>query len=241
MEMLPYIGFIVTSFIAAGVATLAGFGSSTLLIPIAIMFMPLRQAVFLVACFHLFNNIFKVKAFYSDIDKRTALLFGIPSIVMSFTGAILISVLPTDNVKMAIAGFLLVFSMYSWFKPNFKIKNSMSNAIVGGTSSGFLAGLIGMGGAIRGMFLMSFGLTKSVYAGTSAAIALVIDCARVPTYIFTGAVGEKTGFLLIPFLLISAYFGVRIGKEYLDRIDQKTFKKIVLVALFVVALKLMFS
>ena len=71
-ELLPYAGFIAFSFVAAIVATLAGFGSSTLLIPIAIMFMPLRQAIFLVACFHLFNNIFKIKAFHTDINKKTA-------------------------------------------------------------------------------------------------------------------------------------------------------------------------
>jgi len=241
MEILPYTGFIIASFIAAGIATLAGFGSSTLLIPIAIMFMPLRQAVFLVACFHLFNNIFKVKAFYKNIDKKTAILFGVPSIIMSFTGAMLISILPADAIKTSIAVFLLVFLGYSWLKPDFKIKDTGGTAIAGGAASGFLAGLIGMGGAIRGVFLMAFGLPKSVYVGTSAAIALVIDCTRVPTYILTGAVGEKSGFLLIPFLVISAYFGVKTGKKYLDQIDQDTFRKIVFVALSLVAIKLLFT
>jgi uncharacterized membrane protein YfcA len=239
-EILPYIGFIAASFIAAGVATLAGFGSSTLLIPIAIMFMPLRQAIFLVACFHLFNNIFKVRAFYADIEKRVAFLFGIPSIIMSFAGAMLISVLHADIIKILIAVFLMVFSVYSWFKPDFKIKSNDRNAVIGGASSGFFAGLIGLGGAIRGMFLLAFGLPKSVYIGTSAVIALAIDCTRVPTYVLTGSVGEKSGFFLIPFLVISAYFGVKVGKRNLERIDQETFKKIVLIALFLVAVKLFF-
>lgn len=240
-ELMPYIGFVVASFFAAGCATLAGFGSSTLLIPIAIMFMPLRQAVFLVACFHLFNNIFKVKAFHAHIDRRIALLFGIPSILMSFAGAILISTLPVEAVKVSIAVFLLGFVIYSWARPHFKFSNNTPNAIIGGASSGFLAGLIGMGGAIRGMFLVAFDLPKTVYIGTSAIIAFVIDCVRVPTYIITGAVGDSSGLLLIPFLIISAFLGVRVGKRYLERIEQATFKRIVLAALFIVAIKLLFS
>ena len=59
--MVENIIFLIASFVAAIVATLAGFGSSTLLVPVALMFMDVGTAVFLVACFHLFNNIFKVK------------------------------------------------------------------------------------------------------------------------------------------------------------------------------------
>ncbi|MBD3379414.1 MAG: TSUP family transporter [Candidatus Omnitrophica bacterium] len=240
MEALPYVIFTGFSFFAAGIATLAGFGSSTLLVPLAVMFLPLRQAIFLVACFHLFNNVFKVTAFRREIDGRLALIFGIPSIIFSFAGAVLISLLPADIIKTAIAVFLMAFSVYSWARPDFKIPAKNGNAVIGGASSGFLAGLIGMGGAVRGMFLIAFRLPKKSYIATSAVIALVIDCTRVPAYIFTGAVVDRAGFLLIPFLVISAYLGVRAGKKYLESIDQETFRKIVLIAIFLVALKLFF-
>jgi len=49
--------FLLAAYVAAVIATVAGFGSSTILIPVAIFFMDLKTAVFLVACFHLFNNL----------------------------------------------------------------------------------------------------------------------------------------------------------------------------------------
>lgn len=93
MELIGIIMFLIASYFAATAATLAGFGSSTLPIPVAVISMDAKIAVFLVACFHLFNNSFKVKAFYRKIDFRVFLLFGVPSVLFSFAGALLISVL----------------------------------------------------------------------------------------------------------------------------------------------------
>lgn len=238
--MLEYGLFLIASFIAATIATLAGFGSSTLLVPVAVMFMDLKTAVFLVACFHLFNNAFKIKLFWGKVDFKTCLLFGIPSIIFAFTGAILISVIPVEHAKKALAVFLIIFSTYSFFKPKVALKETKTTAIVGGSLSGLLAGLIGLGGAIRSMFLVAFNLPKEVYIATSAMIAFAIDLTRIPTYLFGQIVQDTSYYILLPFMVLTAYFGVKAGKSILGRISQKTFRKIVSVALFLVGLKLLF-
>jgi len=56
--------FLVAAYLAAIFATIAGFGSSTVLLPVAMFFMDIKTAVFFVACFHLFNNLFKVRLFF---------------------------------------------------------------------------------------------------------------------------------------------------------------------------------
>ncbi len=107
--MIENIIFLIASFIAAIIATLAGFGSSTLLVPVAIMFMDLKTAVFFVACFHLFNNTFKIKMFWNKIDFKTFLLFGIPSIIFAFIGAMLISIIQIDISEMSEGIYFLNF------------------------------------------------------------------------------------------------------------------------------------
>lgn len=238
--MIENILFLIASFFAAIIATLAGFGSSALLIPVAIMFMDAKTAVFIVACFHLFNNSFKIKAFWNKIDFKTFILFGIPSIVCAFIGAMLITFMPVDNIRKFIAIFLIVFSIYSLLKPNFALKATKVNAILGGGLSGLLAGLIGLGGAIRSTFLITFNLSKEAYIGTSAMIAFVIDLTRIPTYLFTKIVQDNTYYFLLPFLLVSAYFGVKTGKVLLGKINKKIFRKLVLIALLLVGIKLLF-
>lgn len=238
--MIESIIFLIAAFIAAIAATLAGFGSSTILIPVAVMFMDLKTAIFLVACAHLFNNTFKIKAFWNKINFKVFLLFGIPSIIAAFSGAMLITVVPVEIIKRMLAIFLIVFVVYSFFKPKFAIKQTNTNAIIGGSLSGLLAGVIGLGGAIRSAFLIVFNLPKEVYIATSAAIAFVVDITRIPTYMFSGIVQDSSYYVLLPFLLLCAFFGVKTGKALLGKISQDTFRRVVLVALLLVSLKLIF-
>lgn len=237
--MIESVLFLIASYLAAIAATLAGFGSSTLLIPVAMHSMDVKTAIFLVACFHLFNNIFKVKLFWKKIDFKTFLLFGIPSIIFAFGGAYLVSVIPVNTIMIAVAIFLIVFSLYSLLNPKFALKKTRTNAVVGGSTSGLLAGLMGLGGAIRSTFLISFNLPKEVYVATSAMIAVVIDLTRIPTYLMTKIVQESSYYFLIAFLIASAYLGVRTGKVLLKRIKQETFRSVVLIALLLVGISIL--
>ena len=237
--MVENILFLIISYLAAVAATLAGFGSSTLLIPVAIHFMDIKTAVFIVAIFHLFNNLFKIRIFKKSIDFNTFLLFGFPSIILAFTGAMLISYLPVNIIKKILAAFLIVYSIYSLIKPKFALKKSRINAVVGGGLSGLLAGLMGLGGAIRSSFLIAFNFPKEVYVATSAMIAVVIDLTRIPTYLFTKTVQESFYYILIPFLIGSAYLGVKTGKILLKRIKQDTFRRIVAIAILLVGIKIL--
>jgi len=237
--MVENVLFLIISYLAAVAATLAGFGSSTLLIPVAIHFMDIKTAVFIVAIFHLFNNLFKIRIFKKSIDFNTFLLFGFPSIILAFTGAMLISYLPVNIIKKILAAFLIVYSIYSLIKPKFALKKSRINAVVGGGLSGLLAGLMGLGGAIRSSFLIAFNFPKEVYVATSAMIAVVIDLTRIPTYLFTKTVQESFYYILIPFLIGSAYLGVRTGKVLLKKIKQDTFRRIVAIAILLVGIKIL--
>ena len=239
--MIEYGLFLCSAYVAAVIATIAGFGSSTILIPVAMFFMDLKTAVFFVACFHLFNNLFKVRLFFKKIDFKLFGMFGVPSIFFAFLGARIITIVPVDLLTKVLSVFLVLYSCVSFFKPNIKIKKSPFNAFFGGSLSGFLAGLIGMGGAIRSVFLLAFHLPKEVYIATAALIAFVIDLTRIPTYILTGVVRDHAYFSLLPLLIFIAYLGVRSGKALLDKVNQEFFRKIVLGALFLVGIRLFFS
>ena len=239
--MIEYGLFLAAAYLSAMFATVAGFGSSTLLVPIAIFFVDFQSAIFWVACFHLLNNIFKVKLFLPHIDYKVFAIFGVPSILFAFIGARFISIWPVEILTKVLAVFLIVFSAFSFVRPDFRVPANPANAVLGGSISGFFAGLIGLGGALRSMFLLSFGLPKENYVATAALIAFVVDLTRIPTYL-TGRVGAERNipYLFLIFLTIIAYAGVRTGKLLLTRIKQEVFHKVVLAALFAIGLKLLF-
>lgn len=233
--------FLAAAYLAAVTATIAGFGSSTVLIPVAMFFMDLKTAIFLVACFHLFNNLFKIHLFFSNIDYRLFWMFGLPSILFAFLGARCIAIWPVAILVRIMAVFLILFSCFSFLKPHVKLKNTPLNALIGGGASGFLAGLIGLGGAVRSAFLIAFNLPKEAYVATAALIAFMIDLTRIPTYLFSGMVKDHVYYALLPALVLMAYLGVRTGKGLLGRIQQEAFRKIVLCALFLMGFKLLLT
>jgi hypothetical protein len=232
--------FFISAFLAEVIGTIAGFGSSTIFLPLALFFVDFKTALILVAFFHIFGNLGRITFFRQGLDKRLLLIFGVPSVLLTFLGALLVNYAPSDLLKLVLGIFLLIFSITSIIKPDFKFNPSKKNAVIGGSISGFLAGLIGTGGAIRGAFLAAFNLRKNVYIATAAAIALAVDVTRIPVYLGSGFL-EPQFYSSIPLLFIIAIAGSYLGKKIVDKIPQTIFRKVVLVAITLIGLKFMYD
>src|SRR3989338_7424848 len=168
--MIEYGLFLAAAYLSAMFTTVAGFGSSTLLVPIAIFFVDFQSAIFWVACFHLLNNIFKVKLFLPHIDYKVFAIFGAPSILFAFIGARFISIWPVAILTKVLAVFLIAFSAFSFVRPDFRVPANPINAVLGGSISGFFAGLIGLGGALGLMVLFGFWPPKENYFETAGML-----------------------------------------------------------------------
>ena len=101
------------------------------------------------------------------------------------------------------------------------------NLYLGGMLSGFLAGLVGTGGAIRGLTLAAFNLSKDVFISTSALIDLGVDFSRAIVYVSQGYF-LKEFLILIPFLMLIGFAGSYTGKQILKFTSDLAFRYIVL-------------
>ena len=236
MEIL----FFLAAFISEIVGTIAGFGSSTVFLPLAILFVDFKTALTLVALFHIFGNLGRVGFFRHGLDKNMLIRFGLPSVALTLLGALLVSVISQNLLKGLLGIFLVCYSMMVFWRENYKVKPSLINTLIGGGASGFLAGLIGTGGALRGAFLTGFGLPKDKYIATAAAIALAVDLTRIPVYLSSGYLDNKY-YWFIPVLLIIAILGSFTGKQIVGRIPQKKFTKLVLAAILLIGLKFIYD
>jgi len=224
--------------IASAVGTLTGFGTSTLMVPVMLFFYPFEQTLLFVGIIHWFGNLWKLILFRKGFRWKLILSFGIPGIASTYLGAELVFDISTALLSMILGSFLIIYVVYLFAKSSFKIKQSLVTGACGGALSGFFAGLFGMGGAIRGLFLTSFDLPKAVYITTAGAIALTIDTTRLATYIKNDA---RLPHLLLWGLLIfipSSFIGARIAKSVVDKIPQEHFRKVVAVFLLLIGIKL---
>jgi uncharacterized membrane protein YfcA len=113
--------FLLGALVAEISGTISGFGSSSILLPIAHQFLDYKNAIILVAIYHIFGNASRLTMTYTHWDKRIFLLFGIPSVLATLLGASLIDRINTDILKVILGIILILFALYSLWKPNFHI------------------------------------------------------------------------------------------------------------------------
>ena len=230
--------FLCIVIIASCIGTMTGFGTSTIMVPIVLLFYPVPQTLLFVGIIHWFGNIWKLILFRKGFQWKLILSFGVPGIVASFLGASLVFNIPGIILSQILGTFLICYVIYLFLKSSFKIKPSLLTGACGGALSGFFAGVFGIGGAVRGLFLTAFDLPKEVYIATAGAIALFIDTTRLTTYFLKGARLEQ---LLLWGLLIfipASFLGARIARHIVDKIPQEHFRKVVAVFLLLVGIKL---
>lgn len=232
--------FLILAFLAEIIGTIGGFGSSVFFVPIANFYFDFHSVLGLVALFHLGSNLSKIFLFKKGINLPLLLYIGIPSILFVVLGGILSNYLDGFYLSLALGIFLIVLSLLFLIKRNMVVKANKRNSIIGGSLSGFFAGFLGTGGAIRGLTMAAFNLKKSVFIATSACIDLLIDASRTVVYYQNGYI-HRHDMIYIPFLLVIAIVGTYIGKQILKKIPQDRFKRISLVLVLIIGLFTLFS
>jgi len=233
--MEEYWLFFALALVAEIVGTISGFGSSILFVPIAAIFFDFHIVLGITAVFHVFSNITKIIFFHKGIDASIAFKLGVPAVIFVSLGAMLTTLIPQKSIELLMNILLIILAFYLVFNFNKKLQKTNTNLVVGGTISGFLAGLIGTGGAIRGITLIAFQLEKNAFIATSAIIDLGVDASRAVIYIFNGYfLFEHLKY--IPILIGVSVLGTWIGKLILKQTSEKLFRYIVLIVIMITSI-----
>lgn len=256
---MDYIIIIITVFIGAGLTFFSGFGLGTIMLPVFSLFFDLPTAVGATAIIHLANNLFKFALVSRHIHIQTLFRFGIPALIFASLGGLLLSyfsdiesitsyTLGTKSfdisyVKITI-GTLMIF--FAWFDldPRFnKIQIDKKHLSFGGALSGFFGGVSGHQGAFRATFLSKAGLTKEQFIGTSNAVSLVVDIARLTIYLYVAnaLAGHDNNFMLaltdgknlLGVGILFAFIGTYFGKKLVQKTTITGIQRVIGVLLFV--------
>jgi len=225
LEHLIY--FILLALLAEILGTVGGFGSSLFFVPIATYFLDFHSVLGVTAMFHVLSNLTKIGFFNKGIDKKLIISLGIPAVLFVILGAYLSQFVVTKWLEITLSAFLIALSLFFLLFKKAVVKPTTFNSISGGIASGFIAGLIGTGGSIRGITLAAFNLKMEAFIATSAVIDLAIDSSRAVVYAFNGFV-HKEDMYLLPILFVVSIIGTYIGKELLKKISELQFRKVVL-------------
>ncbi len=227
--------FLLLAFIAEIIGTVGGFGSSVFFVPIGNFYFDFHTVLGLTAVFHVFSNLSKIVLFKQGLDKKLLLNIGVPSIIFVVIGGILSNYIESHFLEVFLGIFLVVLSLVFLIRRNLIIPPSKRNSILGGSLSGLSAGLLGTGGAIRGLTMAAFNMEKSIYIATSAAIDFMIDFSRTVVYFGNGYIKKEVWFYL-PFLLIIGFTGTYVGKRLLKYLPESRFKQFSLILILLIGI-----
>ncbi|SEL06875.1 hypothetical protein SAMN04487910_1616 [Aquimarina amphilecti] len=219
--------FITLAIISEILGTVGGFGSSVFFVPVANFFLDFQSVLGLTALFHLSSNVTKIALFKKGLDKKLVISLGIPAVLFVSIGALLSKYVDPKILTWFLGFFLISLSLLFLIFTQLKVKSTTKNAIIGGTLSGLSAGLLGTGGAIRGITMAAFKMNKDKFIATSAMIDLGVDFSRTIVYYFNGYMNREVLYLT-PFLIVVSILGTWIGKKILNKISQEQFRKFVL-------------
>jgi len=246
---------ILASFATSMLTFFSGFGLGTILAPVMAIFFPVDISIALTGVVHFCNNLFKIFLVGKKADKRVLIHFGIPAILASFIGALLLirlTELPylyqyqlgshdyrITPVKTVIAALLIIFAMAEIIPAFQKLEFDKNKLSWGGLLSGFFGGLSGLQGAIRSAFLIRTGMSKEAYIGTAVVLACFIDITRLSVYAtrFNNS-NLQDNLSLVIAAAIAAIVGTFIGNLLLKKVTLNFIQKIVTFMLIIISLAL---
>lgn len=225
--------FLLLALLAEVVGTIGGFGSSVFFVPIGNFYFDFHSVLGLTAIFHLSSNISKIYLFKQGLNKTLLINIGVPSVIFVIIGAYISQFIQTTFLEIILGVFLIGFSLFFIVFSQKVISPNRKNAIIGGVFSGFSAGLLGTGGAIRGLTMAAFNLSKNTFIATSAFIDFMIDLSRSVVYYNNGYI-HTHDLKYVPFLFVIGVVGTYLGKKILHYIPQDKFRMLSLILILII-------
>ena len=241
---------IISAFITSSISAVIGMGGGIILLGIMAIIIPNGYMVIaLHGIIQLISNTTRTFVFKTYLKKKLVKEFLIGAIIGAGLSATIIfllikffevssaSEIKVDFLKPLIGIFII---WYLFLKGPKKEKESKSFIKVG-SISGLASIFIGATGPLIAPFFLNSNLTKENIIANKAACQMITHLTKIPLFIFFFNVNYIQEYKLLLPLILAVFIGTNFGKKILDMIPEKLFIKLFKTALFIIAIKLIFS
>jgi uncharacterized membrane protein YfcA len=217
----------VVALLAGSVAAVAGFGIGSLLTPLLATQVPLKLAVAAVSIPHLLATALRFWLLRAHVDRRLLWSFGLFSAAGGLLGALAHRWASSPVLTIVFGAALVLAGASELTVAARKVHLTGAAAWIAGALSGVLGGMVGNQGGIRSAALLGFHTTRETFVATATAIALMVDAARMPVYLWLQ--GPMLAGLAVPVAIASAgcVLGTFWGRRLLERIPERVFRRLV--------------
>jgi uncharacterized membrane protein YfcA len=233
--------FLMATFAGAFVAGLSGFAFGLVAASLWLYVLTPLQSASLIVGFGLLVQGYSVWKLRAALDWRRLWPLLVGAVLGVPVGVSLLTWADPRNVRIAVGAILIAYSLYALLRPQLKIAAIVPPAadMTVGFLNGLLGGLTGLAGIVITIWYNLRGLPKDVQRATFQPVAVVVFAMAALLLGAKGTLTFETARLFalgLPFL----FAGMWLGLKLFGRIDETTFRRIVLVLLFVSGVALLF-
>ena len=240
---------IIAAFLTSSISAVLGMGGGIILLGIMAIIIPEGYMVIaLHGIIQLISNttrsyVFKkyikkdiVKEFFIGACIGVSISIIIIMLLIQFFNVTAASEIKVDMLKPLIGIFII---WYLFLKRSKKEKKSGSFVLVG-SIAGISSIFIGAVGPLIAPFFLSKNLTKENIIANKAACQMITHLSKIPLFIYLFNVNYIEEYNVLLPLTVAVFIGTNFGKKVLSFIPEPLFKKLFKLALFIIALKLIF-
>jgi uncharacterized protein len=227
------------SVVGGAIGSITGFGIGSILTPLLSLWMDGRLAVAVVAIPHLVGTLVRFTMNDGRADRSVLWRFGLASAAGGLVGALFQAAASGPRLMVLLAVLLLFVSISELSGLSSRMRFTGAAAWIAGVMSGLLGGLVGNQGGIRSAALLGFGLPRDVFVATATAIALCVDGARMPVYLWSEGAALWASRETIAIATAGVVTGTIAGARLLRGIPEPLFRKIVAIVLLVLGVALL--
>ncbi len=228
MDVSLYLWLSLASTVSWFISTLAGGGSSLILIPVVGMLLGTAAVPPVITVGGVFGNIGRIVAYRSHICWRLVAWELPGAVVGAYCGAFALTRIEIPWLSAAIALFLLGSAV------SYGIKGEAASFTVrpwyflpGGLIYALFSGLIGSMGPLLAPFYLNYGLTKEGLLATQATNRTAVHLIKVVVYSYFGILTVQTAGLGV-LMGVAAFPGNWLGQKALKRISEQQFRRLVI-------------
>jgi uncharacterized membrane protein YfcA len=235
MDLSSYIWLAVLALGAAVVNGAVGYGFSSIVTPIAILWVSNRLLNPALVVVELFVNVALLvrerKYIRSTWSHASPVIMTLlPGVLAGTAGLALLAVTDVKVVVYAALFPLVGLQLLGFSRP---VRNARAAGAAIGPGIGFLYSLTTISGPPLALYFRNQGLTKDEFRATIAQVRVAESSLTLTTYgVFTFFFGSQLltfpSLVLLPYLALPVLVGVPIGALLLTRVSADTFRKFVM-------------
>jgi uncharacterized membrane protein YfcA len=225
--------FLIATFAGAVVAGLSGFAFGLVAASIWLYILTPVQSATLIIAFGLIVQGYSVWKLRRALDWKKLWPFMTGAAIGVPVGVVVLTWANPAYVRAGVGVFLVLYCLYAWFRPALKPVTSGGAAADAGIGflNGVLGGMTGLAGILVTIWSGLRGWPKDQQRAVFQPVAVAIFLMSAMWLGAKGMVGADTIKLFVvglPVLIAGTWLGMRLY----GRLDEATFRKVVLVLLF---------